>query len=226
MNLTMTILTDREWFLLILGSIIYIALFVLIVQNSRRKILNLQKRLNKVRAIQDAQQAKSSESIEQNKRKIAELEQLIHKLGDENSVLRLELEEKMASLDFANTVAKIESEKRAQAETVVFGSDIYLHVKGLLAKGLAMESEDWKQLEQVVNSVYTSFTERLFSLYPMSEQDYHVSLLIKVRMQPKDIGILTVHSKESVSTTRSRLYQKVFGRKGSSKEWDDFILSL
>ncbi len=223
---TLTILSDREWFLLILGSITYIALFVLTVQNSRRKILLLQERLNKVRAIQDEQQAKSLERIEENKQKIAELEQLIHKLGDENSVLRLELEERKVSLDYANTLAQLESEKRAQAETVIFGSDIYLRMKGLLAKGQPMNDGDWMALEQVVNTVYTGFTERLYSLYRMTDQDYHVSLLIKVHLQPRDIAILTIHSKESVATTRSRLYQKVFGKKGSSKDWDDFILSL
>ena len=86
--------------------------------------------------------------------------------------------------------------------------------------------QDWTELTEVVNSVYTGFTEKLYSLYRMSEQDYHVSLLIKVRIQPKDIALLTAHSKESVASTRSRLYSKVFGMKGSSKDWDDFILSL
>ena len=77
-----------------------------------------------------------------------------------------------------------------------------------------------------MNSIYTGFTEKLYNLYRMSEQDYHVSLLIKVRIQPKDIALLTAHSKESVASTRSRLYTKVFGQKGSSKDWDDFVLSL
>ena len=51
-------------------------------------------------------------------------------------------------------------------------------------------------------------------------------LLIKVRVQPKDIASLTAHSKESVASTRSRLYQKIFGKKGSTRDWDEFILSL
>ena len=89
-----------------------------------------------------------------------------------------------------------------------------------------MKDEDWRELEQTVNSVYSSFTERLFSLYRMTPQDYHVSLLTKVRMQPRDIAVLTAHSKESIASTRSRLYTKVFGEKGSSKDWDDFVLSL
>lgn len=226
MNLMLTILTDREWFMLILGSVTYVTLFIVTIQNSRRKVLLLQERLNKVRAMQEDQQAQSQERLEQNLTKVAELEQIIQRLGDENSVLRLELEEKKARLDYANTIARIENEKRAQAETVIFGSDIYLHIKALLNQGRPMNDADWQQLEQVVNSVYTNFTERLFSLYRMSDQDYHVTLLIKIRVAPKDIAILTIHSKESVASTRSRLYQKVFGRKGSSKDWDDFVLSL
>ena len=71
-----------------------------------------------------------------------------------------------------------------------------------------------------------AITEKLYSLYNMSDQDYRVSLLIKIRIQPKDIATLTTHSKESVASTRSRLYQKVFGKKGSTKDWDDFILSI
>ncbi|MBR4700053.1 MAG: hypothetical protein IKP16_08930 [Prevotella sp.] len=222
----MTILIDREWFLLIIGIVTYALLFVLTVQNSRRKVLDLQQRLNKVRAMQEEQQSSSQEGIEQNRKKIAELEGLIRKLGDENSMLRLELEEKKTRLDYANRMAEIESEKRSQAETTIFGSDIYLQIKRLMNEGRSMGEGEWNRLERVVNSVYTGFTERLYSLYRMSDQDYRVSLLIKVRIQPKDIATLTAHSKESVASTRSRLYQKVFGQKGSSKDWDDFVLSL
>lgn len=226
MNLTMTILTDREWFLLMIGCVTYIALFVVTVQNSRRKVIQLQERINKVRVMQEEQQAISRQSIEANERRIAELESLMQKLGDENSVLKLELEEKRARLDYDNRLAVIENEKRQQAETIIFGSDIYLHMKKLADEGRNMRDEDWRELEQTVNSVYSNFTERLYSLYRMSPQDYHVSLLTKVRMQPRDIAVLTAHSKESVASTRSRLYTKVFGEKGSSKDWDDFVMSL
>ena len=141
-------------------------------------------------------------------------------------MLRLELEEKKARLDYANTMAKIENEKREQAETIIFSSDVYLRIKSLLTQGRSMSDQDFLLLNQVVNSVYANFTERLYSLCKLSNHEYHVCLLVKVRIQPKDIAALTAHSKESVASTRSRLYQKVFGKKGSSKEWDDFILSL
>ncbi|MBO4719078.1 MAG: hypothetical protein J5658_04295 [Prevotella sp.] len=211
---------------LLIGILVYAVLFIVTVQSSRRKVLALQERLDKVRALQELQQAQSRQNIDQNEAKIRELETLLQKLGDENSLFRLELEEKKATLDYNNKVAIIENEKRQQAETVIFTSNIYHRIQSSLNSGRSLGHEDWSELSEVVNSVYTGFTEKLYSLYRMTEQDYHVSLLIKVRVQPKDIALLTAHSKESVASTRSRLYQKVFGQKGSSKDWDDFVLSL
>ena len=211
---------------MLIGILVYAVLFIVTVQSSRRKVLALQERLDKVRALQELQQAQSRQNIDQNEAKIRELETLLQKLGDENSLLRLELEEKKATLDYNNKVAIIENEKRQQAETVIFTSSIYHRIQNCLNNGRSLGHEDWSELSEIVNSVYTGFTEKLYSLYRMTEQDYHVSLLIKVRVQPKDIALLTAHSKESVASTRSRLYQKVFGQKGSSKDWDDFVLSL
>jgi regulator of replication initiation timing len=211
---------------IIIGILVYAVLFVVTIQASRRKVVALQDRLDKVRALQEAQQSQSQQNIAQNEAKIRELETLLQKLGDENSLLRLELEEKKATLDYNNKVAMIENEKRQQAETVIFSSEIYHRLQQCLNSGRSLSHQDWTQLAELVNSIYTGFTEKLYNLYRMSEQDYHVSLLIKVRIQPKDIALLTAHSKESVASTRSRLYTKVFGQKGSSKAWDDFVLSL
>ncbi len=220
MNELLTIMTSRELFLIIFGTAIYIVLFIVTVQNSRRKILSLQDRLDKVRAMQEQY------DIEGNERKMAELESLIQKLGDENSMLRLELEEKKLALDYNNKVAIIENAKREQAETVIFSSDIYRRIQECLNAGRSLNYQDWGELTRLLNSIYTGFTEKLYSLFRMSEHELHVSLLIKMHLQPKDIALLTAHSKESIATTRSRLYSKVFGRKGSSKDWDDFVLTL
>ena len=211
---------------ILIGIVLYAVLFVVTVQNSRRKVIVLQERLDKIRMMQAQQEAQSQQSIAQNEEKIRELETLLRKLGDENSLLRLELEEKKATLYYNNKVAMLENEKRQQAETVIFSSDIYHRIQECLNGGRSLSHHDWTALAEMVNSIYTGFTEKLYSLYRMSEQDYQVSLLIKVRVQPKDIALLTAHSKESVASTRSRLYLKVFGKKGSSKDWDDFVLSI
>ena len=168
------VLTDREVFLLIICTVFYITLFILVLQNNRRKIQLLQSRLDNIHAMQ-----------------------------------------KMAVI-----------EPGRQDVGTLFTSPIYLRIKEYLNSGKSMSQGDWKELTEAVDSVYSGFSEKLFSLYRMSDQDYHVSLLIKIRIQPKDIAMLTAHSKESVASTRSRLYHKVFGKKGSTKDWDDFILSI
>jgi hypothetical protein len=60
----------------------------------------------------------------------------------------------------------------------------------------------------------------------MSELEYQVCLLVKLRVPPKDIATVLARDTSTISTVRSRLYKKVFGRKGGAKEWDDFILSI
>lgn len=168
------VLTDRELFLLIICTVFYITLFILVLQNNRRKIQLLQSRLDNIHAMQ-----------------------------------------KMAVM-----------EPNRQDVSTLFISPVYLRIKEYLNDGRSMNQGDWRELTEAVDGVYSGFSEKLFSLYRMSEQDYHVSLLIKIRIQPKDIATLTAHSKESVASTRSRLYHKVFGKKGSTKDWDDFILSI
>ena len=86
--------TTREWFLVGIFLVTYAALLVVTIQNSRRKMQILRDRLDKARQIQADQQAMSQQSLEANHKRVAELEELIQKLDDENDVLRLELEEK------------------------------------------------------------------------------------------------------------------------------------
>lgn len=167
------VLSNRELFLLIICTVFYITLFILVLQNHRRKIQLLQSRLDNIHAMQ-----------------------------------------KMAVIEPRQNMSNL------------FAQPIYLRIKQSLNEGRSLSENDWTELAETVDNVYNGFSEKLYSLYNMSNQDYRVSLLIKARIQPKDIATLTAHSKESIASTRSRLYQKVFGKKGSTRDWDDFILSI
>lgn len=167
------VLSNRELFLLIICTVFYITLFILVLQNHRRKIQLLQSRLDNIHAMQ-----------------------------------------KMAVIEPRQNMGNL------------FNQPVYLHIKQMLNEGRSLSESDWTELAEAVDNVYNGFSEKLYSLYNMSNQDYRVSLLIKARIQPKDIATLTAHSKESIASTRSRLYQKVFGKKGSTRDWDDFILSI
>lgn len=91
--------------------------------------------------------------------------------------------------------------------------------------GLLVEA-DRRALERRINTVYADFTPRLRSFCRLSAYEYDICLLLKAGFTPIQIATLTAHTKQSVATTRSRLYQKTFGKKGNSRQWDEFIGSL
>jgi len=85
---------------------------------------------------------------------------------------------------------------------------------------------DWQALADAINQAYPQFTPRLLSLCKMTTHEYHVCLLLKAGFEPFRIATLTLRSKAAVSTVRSRLYEKAFGRKGSARDWDEVIRTL
>ena len=111
-------------------------------------------------------------------------------------------------------------------ENIFFASDDYVVLQKRMANGQRLKEEECANIEELLKSVYPGFTSQLRSLYPMSELEYQVCLLIKLRIAPKEIASVLSRDISTISTVRSRLYKKVFGRKGSTKEWDDFILSM
>ena len=90
----------------------------------------------------------------------------------------------------------------------------------------ALKDSELDELERMVKPVYPDFANRLYKLYNMSRHEYHVCLLLKVNISPVLIANALCREVSSISSTRSRLYGKVFGKKGGAKEWDAFISTL
>lgn len=111
-------------------------------------------------------------------------------------------------------------------EDSFFASDEYAVLQRRMATGQLMKDEEWQQVEHCLKSIYPGFTTQLQSLYPMSDVEYHVCMLIKLRIPTKDISAVVAREVNTISTMRKRLYKKVFSREGGAKDWDDFILSI
>lgn len=111
-------------------------------------------------------------------------------------------------------------------ESDYFASESYHSIQRRIASSLPLKEQEWNEIEQQLKSVYPGFSSQLRSLYAMSELEYHVCLLIKLHISPTEIATVLSRDTSTISTVRSRLFYKVFGRKGGAKEWDDFILSL
>lgn len=93
-------------------------------------------------------------------------------------------------------------------------------------EGRAIRPEELESLEECIKTVSPDFYSKIHSLHKVSPIEYNVSLLIRARFTPMEISTLLCKSRSGVSSIRSRLYNKVFGEKGSPTDWDDFILSL
>lgn len=119
-------------------------------------------------------------------------------------------------------------ERKAQAQTAITGTAVYQHISRLLADSnpQPLDDEDWHRLEDAVAEAFPGWTGRLQEFCRLTAQERHVTLLLKVGIPPMGIALLTAHSKQSVTNTRSRLYQKAFGRKGTPAQWDEFVQSL
>lgn len=101
-----------------------------------------------------------------------------------------------------------------------------IHCIAVSPKGERLSDEDWKEIEGQLKRVYPGFTSRLRNLYQMSELEYQVCLLIKLRITPTEMADVLSRDGSTISTVRSRLFMKVFGRKGGARDWDDFIFSI
>lgn len=122
---------------------------------------------------------------------------------------------------------KEESAGRKGNEQLVKKSEIFKYVKDEEASGTFRMSEvQWRQLEAVVNEAYPHFTQNLRSFYDVSLHELHVCLLIKIAISPSSIAKFTTHSKEAITSVRSRLYSKTFHKKGGAPKWDEFISTL
>ena len=110
--------------------------------------------------------------------------------------------------------------------TAYFASDEYQDLQRRIATGQRLKDSEWRGIESQIRKVYPGFSSQLRNLYAMSELEYQVCLLIKLRIAPKDMAAVLARDVSTISTVRSRLYKKVFGQKGGAREWDEFILSI
>lgn len=151
-------------------------------------------------------------------------------------IVRIAIQNRKAKRQLQMQLQQIQEvqEERPQAvkqaiksvEAAYFASDEYEALQRRIATGQRLKDEEWPDIENQLRKVYPGFGSQLRGLYAMSELQYQVCLLIKLRIAPSDIAAVLARDVSTISTVRSRLYEKVFGKKGGAREWDEFILSI
>ena len=138
-----------------------------------------------------------------------------------------EVERKLAEIEEERTLRPVVvADAMKQVETEFFESEFYIAFRRRIEAGENIKPDEWKELEQQLKVVYPRFSSSLYGLYNLSPTEYQMCLLLKIRTAPAEIATVLNKDKSTISSMRRRLYKKVFGKEGSGKDWDEFILSL
>ena len=193
-------------------------------ERNKRKQIVQQLHMERMKEVQEQQYKRSLAYMEENEKKMKELEEQMEKAGQENTQLRKTIQK----LKYANELASIQMQEHQQADKQVKSSSIYQRIQILLnnKESIGMNDKIWKELEEVVEQAHNGFLKRVEDLCPLNWQERNLCLLLKAGFSPSNIAILTAHSKQSISSTRSRLYERTFIEKGTPSQWDEFILSI
>lgn len=126
---------------------------------------------------------------------------------------------------------KIYEQKRkameAQPEMLsIIETEIYRRLDTAIKSRKNLTDADWEQLAAVVDEHYPGFCAKLRGICRMSEADFRICLLLKLRLRLKDIAQLVNLSLSGLSSVRSKLYFRAYGENGSATQWDEVIDGL
>ena len=75
-------------------------------------------------------------------------------------------------------------------------------------------------------SLFDSYEEISRLKAVLSESEYELCLLVKLGFAPSQINMLTGRSLQDIANIRKRMYNRITGKDGSSRDFDKFIKSL
>ena len=197
------------------------------MQYNSRKKHQLDEQLKKLEKLQEEQYLKSTKFIESNMIKIQQLEYQLQNSAIENSTLQALLQIQKEQIVQMNR--KIETDRKEQeiAEMAFKQSSIYNRFHNAINDTkIKLIKEDWDALQSQIDNCYKDFTTRLRALYPISEIELQICLLLKANITTTGIAQLTGRSKSAIVSARKKLYEKIHNEPGKPEEWDAFIATF
>ncbi|MDO4160481.1 MAG: hypothetical protein Q4D41_08505 [Prevotellaceae bacterium] len=89
-------------------------------------------------------------------------------------------------------------------------------------------SPSLKEWQEMKDFIYDEVPElkTIAHKHSLKDIEYEICILVLLGFSPSEMVILTERSKSDISNIRHRLYQKITGENGSSKDFDTFIRGL
>lgn len=91
---------------------------------------------------------------------------------------------------------------------------------------MSPKDKDWLLLEKALMQACPQLFSDLTQKIQLSLVEERVCWLTKLKLTPSETARVLSKSPQAVTSIRSRLYQKIFNLKGSSRDFDDFVGNL
>lgn len=164
----------------------------------------------------------SEELRRRNEARIAELESELSSSNERlTSVRRSLMRTEAAMLAGQNEQMRFRERHRELLVADLSETEVYR----LYHDGVSVPSpSDYHRLEEALNNAYDNFTVRLRDLYPaVTENELWICCMVKAGLSPKEICRISAYQFNSLSMAKTRLYARIFHKKGGSKDLDLFI---
>ena len=201
--------------LVIIASVALIGMYL----KHKRKQREQQERVRRYRL---ERSMKEKQRAQQNKERIAFLENELTASNHTLSKLRQELIRNEADmLKYKDALTAFEQKHGELLVADLADTDVYKLYHNPMAKPT---SADYHMLVEALNKAYRDFTLRLKEFYPdIRSNEMWICCMVKVGLTSKEICNISPYSYSSIGMAKVRLYGKMLGKKGSSRDFDAFI---
>ena len=223
-----TVLAETKTNLTILLSVIIFTVIVVSLilikhySNVKKRIREQQERANNyLSQLQETEMQK----MKRNEERIAQLETELSVSNEKLTEIRKSLMRNEAEMLAKQNEHMLFKEKHRELLIAdLADTDVY---KLYHTPNAVPSSADYHRLVEALNKVYNNFTKRLKEFYPdINDNEVWICCMVKAGLSSKEICNISPYSYSSLGMAKSRLYFKMFQKKGGAKDLDHFIKEL
>ena len=223
-----TVLAETKTNLTILLSVIIFTVIVVSLilikhySNVKKRIREQQERANNyLSQLQETEMQK----MKRNEERIAQLETELSVSNEKLTEIRKSLMRNEAEMLAKQNEHMLFKEKHRELLIAdLADTDVY---KLYHTPNAVPSSAYYHRLVEALNKAYNNFTKRLKEFYPdINDNEVWICCMVKAGLSSKEICNISPYSYSSLGMAKSRLYFKMFQKKGGAKDLDHFIKEL
>ncbi len=226
LNLRASNVTQRLYLIICLSIICLLTAIILIIVLSRRKrkLQVRQIKVNHLRLEEDSTKA-NNEKLQLNRKRLEEVNRKLEDYPTDSHLLSLkdELAVEVKNIEIALALNQLRKQQASEKFKLTEG---YKVMRQCVAERRIANTDIWEIWNRDFSENYAWFRQRLEQYLEPTEFQWRMCMLIRADFKPSEISLLLSTSAGNISTSRLRMYKKVFDEKGDSAKWDEFIMGL